>query len=74
MARLTETDARTKWCPMARAFYKVAPFGVASINREQDGSPDIGCNCIASDCMFWRWAISEADYGTGYCGAAGRPE
>lgn len=38
------------------------------------------CNCIAAECMAWRWEedidrLREVDEGPrGYCGAFGRPE
>jgi len=49
---MTEQEARTKWCPMARS----ANNGV-SINRTDDceNKPDKDCMCIASGCMMWRW-------------------
>jgi len=32
-------------------------------------------NCIASDCMKWRWAkLSHKGFQMGYCGLAGRDE
>ena len=80
---MTEDDAKTKWCPMAKH-----PLGRAT---------DL-TRCIASDCMMWRpdWnqeglalnPLSEdhpdfiegvndcevAEYPTeGYCGLGGKP-
>ena len=79
---LTEQEARTKWCPMAR----VARFGiekselgntveaiVGSCNRDALGkspNPIGSCRCIASDCMMWRWDIASE----GHCGLAGPME
>lgn len=49
---MTEQEARTKWCPMARS----SDNGV-SINRTDDLTckPDKDCMCIGSECMTWRW-------------------
>ena len=74
---LTETEAREKWCPMAR---------VDGANRTSHCEELNGAMCIASRCMMWRWfdspvrgAFREAEHGTprperrGFCGLAGRP-
>lgn len=53
---MTESEARTKWCPLAR---RHAFEGVASSagncpeiapERRNDYAP-----CVGSDCMAWRW-------------------
>lgn len=62
---ITEEQARQKWCPMARASCYGSPFG---INRDQGGKPDVDTNCVASDCMMWRWFSLTH----GYCGLAGK--
>lgn len=86
---MTEDEAKTKWCPMARvssdsdsAWNRVGRFSL-------DGSHPL---CIGSACMMWRWAV-ETQYfpkenpdGSvemnwirdhsktyGYCGLAGKP-
>jgi hypothetical protein len=70
---MTEDEAKTKWCPMARA---EAGRGEMSINRLPMGEPDVGCLCIASACMMWREASLpvKRDGDTfvfgGYCGLA----
>lgn len=77
---MTESDALTKWCPMARAMAHAGPNTVAA-NRFGQGSKDyINCKCIASDCMMFRRRkiIPDATYpGTFeydyYCGLAGKP-
>lgn len=44
----TEDEARTKWCPLVRVGERASG---AAENR-----PDGSYNCIASECMAWRWA------------------
>jgi hypothetical protein len=58
---ITEGEARTKWCPMARAYYGNAVDSCA-INRAphnddvvQNNLPQRNSYCIASGCMMWRW-------------------
>jgi hypothetical protein len=74
----TEKEAKKKWCPMA----KETAFGVGSFNKTSDGKPVTSCNCIASECMMWRWRETVLTQGTtipmpqgnpsGYCGLAGK--
>jgi hypothetical protein len=52
----------------------MSPNGAAVGNRK----PDIGCKCLASGCMAWRWfsPAGGTDQGEprpahGYCGLAG---
>lgn len=82
---MTEDDARKRWCPFARTYHPETDadgetVAVASVNRARDGDPDPWCLCIASDCMTWRWNISEGEQRQmgaghlprhGYCGLAG---
>ena len=49
---MTEDEAKTKWCPHVRIADTGADNAVAC-NRYT--SEDYGSNCIASDCMMWRW-------------------
>jgi len=44
---MSEEEARTKWCPMARVY---SPDG--AYNKE-GGCLAHGSTCIASDCMKW---------------------
>lgn len=66
---MTEEEAETKWCPMARS---------DGNNRHWGSENHIGA-CIASECMAWRWMTKpSAVEGTGikpagYCGLAGKP-
>ena len=85
MNTLTEDEARTKWCPMAR----VRDGDAGSYNRWITVRDDHGCRetawCIASACMAWRWHAErqegfipagwdDPEPTRGYCGAFGRPD
>lgn len=90
---LTEKEAREKWCPFALVPTQIAKFGNAvnerttyefhpsASNRHPGPEPREGCQCIASDCMAWRWRRRYADdkkdaeisHCTGYCGLGGKP-
>jgi hypothetical protein len=76
---LTEREAKTKWCPMAREVRVVGndimgPFNIADISGQQHRH-----RCIGSECAMWRWNVRDRDKrrtdedGTpiGYCGLAG---
>lgn len=85
---MTEDDAKEKWCPFARVFDTGSSNRVAA---DDDGptAAAAGSECIASDCMAWRWAISPKTIEqaaksiitspegpkepTGFCGLAGKP-
>ncbi len=69
--RMTEDEAKQRWCPHVRypsgtnsAVNRigVANFGVANFIEEET-------KCIGSDCMAWRW--QDGDPGGGHCGLAG---
>jgi hypothetical protein len=69
---MTETQASMRWCPMAREIVANGTNrNVGMGNRYQaeggDYANPAGCRCIASACMFWRWANPRL----GYCGLAG---
>lgn len=56
--RMTEDEAKTKWCPFARAPLGVdgqVPVGASVVGRRTTGEPDAACLCIGSACMAWRW-------------------
>ena len=70
---MTEDEAKTKWCPMARSVGN-------GENRTPFGAADASCLCLASGCMAWRWARWDGEKAknldgkhTGSCGLAGRP-
>ena len=70
MSTMTETEAREKWCPMARTPSMVGMDGdpcgggYPAINRRPGGRlpPPAPCRCIASACMAWRWAPDDDDW------------
>ncbi len=57
---MTEAEAKTRWCPMARVLYAVqgdATHGVkfAATNQFQDDyGKNLHSHCIGSACMMWR--------------------
>ena len=81
---LTESEAKTKWCPFARLPHGLNRVGGASL----DDGPMIAASvcCIASQCMAWRWDGYRHDNGVfsaqtekhqervGHCGLAGKVE
>ena len=81
---MTEQEAKTKWCPMARTVSDTRNHATA--NRLVDRGPsnaDSDCMCLVSDCMMWRWdeepRYQKCDLppipntGYGHCGLAGKP-
>jgi len=64
---LTEAEARTKWCPFSR----VGDDTLTANNRP----PTAPYDCIASDCMAWRWSYEpdgkSQSTTKGFCGLAG---
>ena len=75
---LKESEAKLKWCPLARMNNGV--FG--GFNRWDDKPDHPACMCVASACMAWRSevvSLSHADRDgehpeivMGYCGAFGK--
>ena len=74
---VSESAARTKWCPMVRIDNNNRLH-----NTMTDGfqNSELMYHCIATDCMAWRSFHLSHLKGTGtvekhgYCGLAGRPE
>ncbi len=71
---MSEKEAKTKWCSHNLQYgYTENP---GSWNR---GGRD--CNCLASDCMMWRWTCERGKIQgsddwvpiTGFCGLGGKP-
>lgn len=56
----TEKEAKTKWCPFARAATEHGETFVGGINREVAGRPDPWCLCIGNACAAWNWFDGEA--------------
>jgi hypothetical protein len=51
--KMTEDEAKKKWCPMIRDCGTYQGMIYSGVNSSE-GNP-AGYNCIASDCMMWRW-------------------
>jgi len=71
---LAETQAKQKWCPMARngdfrGHDGGDPYGISNGPMES--------KCVASNCMMWRWWHDPDGVAPslrqGYCGLAGKP-
>ena len=56
---MTEDEAKTKWCPMARSETWGKGSGISSANRMENG--EWFGYCIGSACMMWRWTPLMAD-------------
>lgn len=77
---MTETEAKTKWCPLARiGFAQSVPAAIAltavNIIKIDDG-PEKRTFCIGSGCIMWRFqpfTDGSANHEQGYCGLAGKP-
>jgi len=77
---MTEDEAKQKWCPMFRVGDSLY---VADADQTLATTTNLGCKCVASNCMMWRWSEKGKDGtplpsggtwkpGKGYCGLAGR--
>lgn len=68
----TEEEARKLWCPMARvriveydgdpAYTKPVVYAQGENRGRREGNPLNGSQCIASQCMMWRWLDDEFEY------------
>ena len=47
---MTESEAKTKWCPMARL-----SDGSTSFNRYLEGIAPSQASCLGSECTCWVW-------------------
>lgn len=47
---MTESEAKTKWCPMARL-----SDGSALFNRYLEGTAPSSASCLGSGCACWIW-------------------
>ena len=75
---MTEDQARESWCPFVRlgSVNSNAHYEGFCWNNRGDDTHE--ANCIASDCMAWRWQPRIENKGDdmgrhGYCGLAGKP-
>lgn len=62
---MTEDEAKTKWCPMARGQNwddRRSEDGSFTANRLQSGDPLAACLCLGSRCMMWRWGRGEYEF------------
>lgn len=73
---MTESEAKTKWCPMVRVYYDRNQNGVIddAIFSNRETTP----RCIGSGCMMWRKQTgfrhaADASNDAGFCGLAGSP-
>ncbi len=82
---LTESEAKTKWCPMVSMVAvenskgELLVLNNASFNRVSIATPldergksinPIGTFCIASKCMMWQTTDYTANHKEGHCGLA----
>lgn len=55
---MTEDEAKTRWCPLARIPFidrSVAGVALAAVNAfKMNDEPEKRTNCIGSACMMWR--------------------
>lgn len=76
---MTQESARECWCPFARVPAWFAGTGRTPANRYDDRGSSLvpGTQCIASQCMAWRWdnwgVVKGAPVTEGYCGLAVAP-
>jgi hypothetical protein len=57
--KMTEAEAKKKWCPFARAveaYSRVPVNRKVSVYTDQPSGSASGCECIASGCGVWEWA------------------
>ena len=68
---MTESEAKTKWCPMV-----VFMLGGGMVRNRDACYDNDGTHCIGSACMMWRWAkgynVEGYAKGKGRCGLAGK--
>lgn len=63
--KITEKEAKTKWCPFARVLLPVHQSGnrigtfhkriADDVDRKHYEEQEADCTCIGSGCMAWRW-------------------
>jgi len=63
---MTEDEARQKWCP----FFRVISLpGTVADNLGAKRGGSLSGDCLASDCMAWRWnalqVVTAKEMGTG---------
>ena len=73
----SEEDARKCWCPFVRAEQWEPGVTHAQGDNPPKNRSEWNINCIASECMAWRWEHNYTDGYAGerygYCGLAGKP-
>lgn len=84
---LTESEAKTKWCPLVRvvfpaghaankpspALQKIIENSATESEKAYFALEISSCNCIASACMLWCWHGGQpgTEERPGFCGVAG---
>lgn len=70
---MTEDKARAKYCPLypANGMVTVSTGPLTYAGASVSAVPARQSNCMASDCMMWRWHNREPGVDSGYCGLAG---
>ena len=53
----TEEEAKGKWCPMFKVAVSTSFLGLGTLRADNRslGNKYGECNCIASECMMWKW-------------------
>lgn len=79
---VTETAAKTRWCPHSRVIFNAENDGFREINGLRERCPPTHAaasynratnpiplaNCLGSGCMAWSWLEAPKDNRRGTCG------
>jgi hypothetical protein len=70
---MTEADAKSKWCPLARAPMQILHSDPMPANRLDHGGMAPQARCIGSTCMAWHFDTGQHNgEPVGHCGAFGK--
>lgn len=53
--RVTEQEAKTKWCPQVRASQGVGDANACNAGTSEGDRVPTYSRCVGSECMMWRW-------------------